>query len=488
MAFDADNWGVLSESGSLGGETLQDGSVVGAPAFYTYQSLNETQATIATANYFSPVANTLSVNDIIDVVASNGFQDYIVSSINYETLAVSITANTGSGDVNGPASSTDNAVARWDGATGKLLQNSVVIVDDSGNISGVNSIANGAGAVGTPSYTFTGDLDTGMWHSAANTLDFSTNALRAFQLTAAPALSVNWLGVAPSATTNAPNISALGTDTNIGIRLIPKGTGAVLNSAGATATPSYSFSGNVGTGMWSSAGGVLDFSAGALRGFQVQTSPASAVDYLSVISAVTGTIGLPLLQAKGTDADIDVGIQPKGTGGLSVLGATNAGSLKLWNQANTFFAGIKAAAMASSITWTWPLIDATVSGMAMVSDAAGTLSFASFGNYSFTWNDQTTTPQTLAVQNGYIADNAGLVTFNMPATVALGSVIRIAGKGAGGWLVQMNTGQVANMGSSPTSSAGSLASTNRYDSIELLCVTANTTFVVISSMGNITVA
>lgn len=43
----------------------------------------------------------------------------------------------GGGDVNGPSSSTDNAVARFDSTTGKLLQNSLVIIDDTGNVSGV---------------------------------------------------------------------------------------------------------------------------------------------------------------------------------------------------------------------------------------------------------------------------------------------------------------------------------------------------------------
>lgn len=38
------------------------------------------------------------------------------------------------GDVIGPAASTDNAVARWDGATGKKLQDSDVTIDDSGNV------------------------------------------------------------------------------------------------------------------------------------------------------------------------------------------------------------------------------------------------------------------------------------------------------------------------------------------------------------------
>lgn len=38
------------------------------------------------------------------------------------------------GNVVGPASSTDNAIARFDGATGKLLQNSNPTIDDNGNL------------------------------------------------------------------------------------------------------------------------------------------------------------------------------------------------------------------------------------------------------------------------------------------------------------------------------------------------------------------
>ena len=38
----------------------------------------------------------------------------------------------GSGDVTGPASSTDNAVARFDSTTGKIIQNSGVVINDLG--------------------------------------------------------------------------------------------------------------------------------------------------------------------------------------------------------------------------------------------------------------------------------------------------------------------------------------------------------------------
>lgn len=49
------------------------------------------------------------------------------------------------GDVTGPASSTDNAAVRFDGAGGKTLQNSVVLIGDTGAITGAISLAlNGA--------------------------------------------------------------------------------------------------------------------------------------------------------------------------------------------------------------------------------------------------------------------------------------------------------------------------------------------------------
>jgi|GEM_PF-811995 len=59
-----------------------------------------------------------------------------------------------SGDVNGPASSTDNAIARYDLTTGKIIQNSSVTIDDTGIIAtpaAINSTAGGQiGATSQP--------------------------------------------------------------------------------------------------------------------------------------------------------------------------------------------------------------------------------------------------------------------------------------------------------------------------------------------------
>ena len=50
-------------------------------------------------------------------------------------------ATNASGDVVGPASSTDNAIARFDTTTGKLIQNSVVTIDDTGAATGFTTLS-----------------------------------------------------------------------------------------------------------------------------------------------------------------------------------------------------------------------------------------------------------------------------------------------------------------------------------------------------------
>jgi len=56
--------------------------------------------------------------------------------------AITIASSGGSGDVVGPASSTDNAIARFDSTTGKIIQNSVVtIADTTGNVAGVGALS-----------------------------------------------------------------------------------------------------------------------------------------------------------------------------------------------------------------------------------------------------------------------------------------------------------------------------------------------------------
>jgi|GEM_PF-1652537 len=115
---------------------------------------------------------------------------------------------------------------------------------------------------------------------------------------------------------------------------------------------------------------------------------------------------------------------------------------------------------------------------------------ATGGGGGLTWNEVTGTSQSAAVDNGYITNNAGLVTVTLPDTAALGSVVRICGKGAGGWKLAQNASEsiIWDEDSSTTVGVGGyLASTDDYDAVEVLCTVANTTWTVLTSKGNITV-
>jgi hypothetical protein len=64
------------------------------------------------------------------------------TGISYDNSTGVITNSSPSlgGDVVGPASATDNAIARFDTTTGKLIQNSSVTVTDNGDVANVNSV------------------------------------------------------------------------------------------------------------------------------------------------------------------------------------------------------------------------------------------------------------------------------------------------------------------------------------------------------------
>lgn len=95
----------------------------------------------------------------------------------------------GTGDVVGPASATDNGVARFDLATGKLIQGSGVIIDDLNNMSGVVNLTTSGntilGDAAADTYTFNGstmavpnglniDANTLMIDAANNRVGFGT--------------------------------------------------------------------------------------------------------------------------------------------------------------------------------------------------------------------------------------------------------------------------------------------------------------------------
>lgn len=113
-----------------------------------------------------------------------------------------------------------------------------------------------------------------------------------------------------------------------------------------------------------------------------------------------------------------------------------------------------------------------------IANAAGTITVSATGLAGIGWVVVTGTSQAMTADTGYIANNAGLVTLTLPSTAAVGTIIYVQGLGSGGWSVAQNVGQNIQIGSisSTVGVGGSVSSTNQWDSVTLLCVTANTTW------------
>ena len=108
---------------------------------------------------------------------------------------------------------------------------------------------------------------------------------------------------------------------------------------------------------------------------------------------------------------------------------------------------------------------------------------------SVTW--QVITGNVMMVSNnGYIANNAGTSTLTLPTTSAVGDILEVTGiNNATGWTIAQNASQQIFFGNTSTTAGvgGSLSSTATRDSLRMVCVVANLTWNVLSSIGNITV-
>ena len=124
------------------------------------------------------------------------------------------------GDVAGPSSATDNAVVRFDGTTGKLIQNSAVtIADTTGDIETSGKISVGDGTASLPSITNTGDTNTGIYFSADNEVSIATDGTQRFVIdatgevgigTASPGYALDVAGTSPRINVAAASTSYTG--------------------------------------------------------------------------------------------------------------------------------------------------------------------------------------------------------------------------------------------------------------------------------------
>jgi hypothetical protein len=91
----------------------------------------------ATGTYPSFTVTNTAPDQIVVLTGGTG----ISTSGTYPNFTITNTSPSLGGDVVGPASSTDNAIARFDTTTGKLLQNSVVTIGDTGAATGFTTLS-----------------------------------------------------------------------------------------------------------------------------------------------------------------------------------------------------------------------------------------------------------------------------------------------------------------------------------------------------------
>ena len=134
-----------------------------------------------------------------------------------------------------------------------------------------------------------------------------------------------------------------------------------------------------------------------------------------------------------------------------------------------------------------------VGGTGITTSATGstvTITASGGGSGIYPFSNTTGATQAMAVNTGYVAnDGATLVTFTLPATASVGQVVAVQGAGTGLWTLAQNAGQSISFNSvtSTVGAGGSLSSTSQFDSVYLMCVTANTAWAVNNSVGNLSV-
>ena len=183
--------------------------------------------------------------------------------------------------------------------------------------------------------------------------------------------------------------------------------------------------------------GILDSSGNYLFGYE--TVGALAVNYLLLSNSLTGTP--VLLTAAGSDTDISISILPVGTGALYL------DNLK-WPTSDGAANTLMYTDGSGNIGFSTLIAGTNIS----IANVGSSITISAMGFAGFTWNVVTGTSQNMVSHNGYIANNAGLVTLNLPVTSAVGDEIDVIGKGAGGWLIQCGTGQTIVLGEDTTSS------------------------------------
>lgn len=425
----------ISAGGTGLGATATNGQLlIGNGAGYTLASLTAgTGVSVTNATGSITLANTAPDQTVVLTAGTN-----ISVSGTYPSFTVT---NSSTADVVGPAGATSGAISLFDGATGKLLKNSVITINASGVISNVNSPNTGTDAANKQ---YVDDLaSTGLHYHEAVVLSTSPGSSRTDTYNNGTA------GVSATLTSVANGTLVIdGTVASATIRVLiqdcsnPVGNGVyVVTNAGSTSTQyvmtrssdadtyieqstvgldagSYFFTtggtSNKGSAWVNTNSGTITFGSTAIsfslfsnsqvytagNGLSLTATTFSLDTPVSVLNGGTGNSSAPtngqLLIGNGSN--FSLAAITAGTG-VSVTNAT--GSITLANTAPDQTVIISGSGIVN-VTGTYPSFTVgAVSGAAVTSvDVAGGSTGLTFSGGPVTSSGTITMAGTLAITNG----------------------------------------------------------------------------------------
>ena len=431
------------------GSYLTNGGALGTPSSGTATNLTGLPLSTGVTGLL-PVANGGTGTATPALVAGTN----VTISGTWPNQTINSTAS-GSGDVTGPASSTDNAVARFDSTTGKIIQNSGVQINDSGEINvgvwkgtevglsyggtGASTASQARGNI-LPSYTGNAGkvlaVNTGatdVEFIAAGGTGTVTSVGTGTGLTGGPITAAGTIALANTAVTagsyTAANITVDAQGRITAAANGSSGSGTVTSVGGTGTVNGISLSGTVTTSGNLTLGGTLDLSSppaigGTTPAAITGTTVTANTKFSGTNFDASGSGGGALRTSGGSNclqwgggggvnlsldgafnmnpANATISIAPTGTGTLTVNPAT-AGTIN-----NMAIGGTTPAAGAFTTLSTTTAIGPASGGTGVANNAAATVT--SSGNYAYTRTLTGVTNVTFPT-TGTLATLAGSETF-----------------------------------------------------------------------------
>jgi len=313
-----------------------------------------TVTSIATAGLISggtitttgTITTSMATNKLVGRgTAGTGVMEEITLGTGLSFTGTTLNVTGGTGDVVGPASSTDNAIVRFDSTTGKLIQNSGVTISDTDVISTA------------------GVLNTSMTASEIAGTDASKNIVSLPVATYPSLTELTYVKGVSSNIQTQLNAKGAGTVTSVGF------TGGLISVATATTTPALTVAGTSGgipyfssASTWATSAAlaanaiVIGGGAGAApatttTGTGVLTALGINVGSAGAFITFNGALGTPssgtvtnLTGTASININGTVGATTPTTGSFTTV--TTSGNIELGNASDTTLSRVSAGVMA----------------------------------------------------------------------------------------------------------------------------------------------